>query len=133
MGIGHVAGPDGVRRRDVEVAREQIWRDGQRMVAVGGGYAKTSFAPALQAVLPHRPLDAALAHAHSAGLQLPPHAGPTIGPARFGVDRADLHQQRRFAQMAAREDLLPPRQVLTISRSAHPQNPALHTHRPDMS
>src|SRR5665213_2581199 len=32
--------------------------------------------------------------------------------------------------MAARENLLLPRPVLTISRSAHAQNPALHAHRP---
>jgi hypothetical protein len=37
--VGHVAGPDGVRRVHGEVAREQVWRDGQSMVAVGGAHA----------------------------------------------------------------------------------------------
>src|SRR5271170_9067 len=128
--IGHVAGPDRVHRGHGEVAREQVGGDRQSMVAVGGAYAKTPLAARPDAVLPHRPLDPALAHANPARLQLPPHARPSIGPARLGVHRANLDQQRRLAQMAAREHLLSPRMVLAISRRAHAQNPALHAHRP---
>src|SRR5271163_2295493 len=128
--IGHVAGPDGVRRGHGEVAREQVGGDRQSMVAVGGAYAKTPLAAAPETVLPHRPLDPALAHANPARLQLPPHARPSTGPARLGVNRADFDQQGCLAQMAAREDLLSPRMVLAISRPAHAQNPALHAHRP---
>ena len=117
--VGHVAGPDGVRRGYRKVARQQVGRDRQRMVAVGGDDAKTALATRSQTVLPHRTLHPQLAHANALRLQLPPHARPAIRSARLGEHRADLDQQRHFAQITAGQDLLPPRPMLAVSRHAH--------------
>jgi len=47
--------------------RQQVRRDGQSVVAVGGRSAKTPLATRPDAVLPHGDLYPALAHTHAAG------------------------------------------------------------------
>jgi len=89
------------------------------MVAVRRRNAKAPLATASQTVLPHRKLDPPLAHGHALRAHLPPYRGPgqalfagvetrvaSIGPVHFVVDRTNLNQQGRLAQMPARQDLL---------------------------
>ena len=78
----------------------------------------------------HCALDPVLAYSHTLSLQLPPTRGPSIGFVRCTEYRTDLGYQCRLAQMTARQDLLPPRLMLTISRGTYAQHAALHTHRP---
>src|SRR5579863_9374538 len=114
-----------------EVTVQQVRRDRQVMLAIGGHHPETPLAASSNAVFLHQSLHPLFAHANAALDQLPPDARPTVGAAMFRVHRADMRQQRGITQMPPRGDLPPPHQMLMKAGHAHYQHPALHTDRPD--
>jgi hypothetical protein len=95
--IRDVARPGLVGPGRSKVAIQKVRRHRQIMPAIGGHHPETPLATSTNAVLLHQPLDPLFAHANPALEQFAPDARPAIGPAMFGVHRADMRQQRRIA------------------------------------
>src|SRR5450759_4322149 len=123
--------PRPIGRGHGEVTVQQVRRDRQVMLAVGGCNSKLPLAASMNAMLPHQPLHPLLAHANALHPQLPPDARPSVRSAILRIHGADMHQQRFIAQVAASRDLLAPRQMLVITRDTYKQHPTLHSDGPD--
>ena len=83
--------PDLVRRRHGELAIEQIRRDWQVMVAVGG-HLEPFLAFRANAVFLHQRLQPMLAHADAIVAELTPDAGSAVAATGLRLDRLDVHQ-----------------------------------------
>ena len=128
--IRDVTHPDFVRRCHNELPVEQVRRNRQIMIAVGGDFeAPLSFGT--NAVQLHKLLHALLAHTNASGKQFLPGAWPAIAASRFGMDGLDVHQQCVIAQMAALNGAGQAHKVFVVPRHAHFQHPALHRDGPD--
>jgi len=98
--VRDVARPHLVGLAHDELTIEQVGRDRQIVIAVGGDL-EAPLALGTNAVQLHEFLHSLLADSNSACEQLFPDAGPAIAAICLGVDRLDVHEQRVVTQMAA--------------------------------
>src|ERR671911_914744 len=82
-----------------EVLLEQVGRDREGVMAVGGAF-EAVLLPGLETILAHQPGGAASPDRQALVLQLAGHAWTSVGPIREGEGRADVSQQHQILPLA---------------------------------
>ena len=115
--IGDVTSPLLVRPARGEVLLLEVWRDVERMVAIGRALELPA-ADDLNAVLAHQTADPALADADAQLVQLLGHPWPAIAAKAQAVLIADMGEEHHVTPLAMRRGPVPP-SMEPAFRNAH--------------
>ena len=101
---GDVAGPNAIWSARCEVPRQQVFSHCKIVLAVRGD-DEFPLASGLDAMRFHELLHAIFAHPDASRQQLLPYSWPSVFAFDFGVDSADVRQQRFIAVAPARKEI----------------------------